>query len=171
MVCSHVPHVTVFVMPLFFSDCKTRQCSSSASMSKPSSSSSLSSKENGGTSGHSSSPFSLSGEAAHSKSTAIFRLDGPWIKMKRRLCWLIVVTCCNFLNSKSPWFHISCCFFAISSDRNIFFKEKKEFYSICLAWYKTQLNVAFKSYKVISSKNCQSVMYKKYLSADEPIAK
>uniref|UniRef100_A0A8C4ERN5 GREB1 like retinoic acid receptor coactivator n=1 Tax=Dicentrarchus labrax TaxID=13489 RepID=A0A8C4ERN5_DICLA len=45
-------------------DCKTRQFSSSASLSKPSSSSSLSSKENGGTSGHSSSPFSLSGETA-----------------------------------------------------------------------------------------------------------
>uniref|UniRef100_A0A674E4C9 GREB1 like retinoic acid receptor coactivator n=1 Tax=Salmo trutta TaxID=8032 RepID=A0A674E4C9_SALTR len=43
-------------------DCKTRQFSnSSASTSKPSSSSSLSSKENGGTNGHSSSPFSLSG--------------------------------------------------------------------------------------------------------------
>ncbi|KAM3866398.1 GREB1-like protein [Diretmus argenteus] len=42
-------------------DCKTRQFSSSASTSKPSSSSlSLSSKENGGTNGHSSSPFSLS---------------------------------------------------------------------------------------------------------------
>ncbi|KAM3604656.1 uncharacterized protein V6R79_014421 [Siganus canaliculatus] len=41
-------------------DCKTRQFSSSVSTSKPSSSSSLSSKENGGTSGHSSSPFSLS---------------------------------------------------------------------------------------------------------------
>ncbi|XP_026169013.1 GREB1-like protein isoform X3 [Mastacembelus armatus] len=41
-------------------DCKTRQFSSSASASKPSSSSSLSSKENGGISGHSSSPFSLS---------------------------------------------------------------------------------------------------------------
>ncbi|KAG7229257.1 hypothetical protein INR49_012915 [Caranx melampygus] len=41
-------------------DCKTRQFSSNASTSKPSSSSSLSSKENGGTSGHSSSPFSLS---------------------------------------------------------------------------------------------------------------
>ncbi|KAF3699465.1 GREB1-like protein [Channa argus] len=41
-------------------DCKTRQFSSSASTSKPSSSSSLSSKENGGTSGHSPSPFSLS---------------------------------------------------------------------------------------------------------------
>ncbi|XP_034743382.1 GREB1-like protein isoform X2 [Etheostoma cragini] len=41
-------------------DCKTRQFSSSASTSKPSSSSSLSSKENGGASGHSSSPFSLS---------------------------------------------------------------------------------------------------------------
>ncbi|XP_053185688.1 GREB1-like protein isoform X1 [Scomber japonicus] len=41
-------------------DCKTRQFPSSASTSKPSSSSSLSSKENGGTSGHSSSPFSLS---------------------------------------------------------------------------------------------------------------
>ncbi|XP_076000900.1 GREB1-like protein [Genypterus blacodes] len=41
-------------------DCKTRQFSNSASTSKPSSSSSLSSKENGGTSGHSSSPFSLS---------------------------------------------------------------------------------------------------------------
>ncbi|XP_068196041.1 GREB1-like protein isoform X1 [Antennarius striatus] len=41
-------------------DCKTRQFSCSAPTSKPSSSSSLSSKENGGTSGHSSSPFSLS---------------------------------------------------------------------------------------------------------------
>lgn len=41
-------------------DCKSRQFSSSVSTSKPSSSSSLSSKENGGTSGHSSSPFSLS---------------------------------------------------------------------------------------------------------------
>ncbi|XP_034468470.1 GREB1-like protein isoform X1 [Hippoglossus hippoglossus] len=41
-------------------DCKTRQLSSNASTSKPSLSSSLSSKENGGTSGHSSSPFSLS---------------------------------------------------------------------------------------------------------------
>ncbi|XP_016525174.1 GREB1-like protein isoform X7 [Poecilia formosa] len=41
-------------------DSKTRQCSSSVLTSKPSSSSSLSSKENGGTSGHSSSPFSLS---------------------------------------------------------------------------------------------------------------
>lgn len=40
-------------------ECKTRQLSS-ASTSKPSSASSLSSKENGGTSGHSSSPFSLS---------------------------------------------------------------------------------------------------------------
>lgn len=47
-----------------FSDCKTRQFSSSASTSKPSSSASLSSKENGGTSRHSSSPFSLSGETA-----------------------------------------------------------------------------------------------------------
>ncbi|XP_041752358.2 GREB1-like protein [Coregonus clupeaformis] len=42
-------------------DCKTRQFSSSSvSTSKPSSSSSLISKENGGTNGHSSSPFSLS---------------------------------------------------------------------------------------------------------------
>ncbi|CAL8313122.1 unnamed protein product [Gadus morhua 'NCC'] len=41
-------------------DCKTRQFSNSASTSKPSSSSSVSSKENGGTNGHSSSPFSLS---------------------------------------------------------------------------------------------------------------
>uniref|UniRef100_A0A3P8W038 GREB1 like retinoic acid receptor coactivator n=1 Tax=Cynoglossus semilaevis TaxID=244447 RepID=A0A3P8W038_CYNSE len=42
-------------------ECKSRQFSSSASTSKPSSSSSsLSSKENGGVSGHSSSPFSLS---------------------------------------------------------------------------------------------------------------
>ncbi|KAM4728331.1 GREB1-like protein isoform 2-T3 [Anableps anableps] len=41
-------------------DSKTRQFSSSALTSKPSSSSSLSSKENGGASGHSSSPFSLS---------------------------------------------------------------------------------------------------------------
>ncbi|KAK7945463.1 hypothetical protein WMY93_001191 [Mugilogobius chulae] len=41
-------------------DCKTRQLSSNASTSKPSSASSLSSKENGGTSGHSSSPHSLS---------------------------------------------------------------------------------------------------------------
>ncbi|XP_055007667.1 GREB1-like protein isoform X1 [Boleophthalmus pectinirostris] len=41
-------------------DCKTRQFSSSVSTSKPSSASSLSSKENGGTSGHSSSPYSLS---------------------------------------------------------------------------------------------------------------
>ncbi|CAB1317321.1 unnamed protein product, partial [Coregonus sp. 'balchen'] len=42
-------------------DCKTRQFSSSSvSTSKPSSSSSLNSKENGGTNGHSSSPFSLS---------------------------------------------------------------------------------------------------------------
>ncbi|XP_041847997.1 GREB1-like protein isoform X2 [Melanotaenia boesemani] len=41
-------------------DSKTRQFSSNASTSKPSSSSSLSGKENGGTSGHSSSPFSLS---------------------------------------------------------------------------------------------------------------
>ncbi|XP_039875197.1 GREB1-like protein isoform X5 [Simochromis diagramma] len=42
-------------------DGKTRQFLSSASTSKPGSSSSLSSKENGGASGHSSSPFSLSG--------------------------------------------------------------------------------------------------------------
>ncbi|XP_014889939.1 GREB1-like protein isoform X2 [Poecilia latipinna] len=49
------------VCPLLaFLDSKTRQCSSSVLTSKPSSSSSLSSKENGGTSGHSSSPFSLS---------------------------------------------------------------------------------------------------------------
>ncbi|KAM9719355.1 GREB1-like protein isoform 2-T3 [Menidia menidia] len=41
-------------------DSKTRQFACSASTSKPSSSSSVSSKENGGTSGHSSSPFSLS---------------------------------------------------------------------------------------------------------------
>ncbi|CAL8280576.1 unnamed protein product [Lota lota] len=41
-------------------DCKTRQFFNSASTSKPSSSSSVSSKENGGTNGHSSSPFSLS---------------------------------------------------------------------------------------------------------------
>nr|XP_020447080.1 GREB1-like protein isoform X2 [Monopterus albus] len=41
-------------------DCKTRQFSSSVSTSKPSLSSSLSSKENGGASGHSSSPLSLS---------------------------------------------------------------------------------------------------------------
>nr|XP_061835256.1 GREB1-like protein isoform X2 [Nerophis lumbriciformis] len=41
-------------------DCKTRQFSSSASTSKPSSSSSVSSKENLGTSGNGSSPFSLS---------------------------------------------------------------------------------------------------------------
>ncbi|CAN9502919.1 unnamed protein product [Ophioblennius macclurei] len=41
-------------------DGKTRPFSSSASTSKPSSFSSLSSKENGGASGHSSSPFSLS---------------------------------------------------------------------------------------------------------------
>nr|XP_057925153.1 GREB1-like protein isoform X4 [Doryrhamphus excisus] len=41
-------------------DCKTRQFSSCASTSKPSSSSSVSSKENGGTSGNGSSPFSLS---------------------------------------------------------------------------------------------------------------
>ncbi|XP_034039767.1 GREB1-like protein isoform X3 [Thalassophryne amazonica] len=40
-------------------DCKTRQFSSSASTSKPNSSS-LNSKENGGAGGHSSSPFSLS---------------------------------------------------------------------------------------------------------------
>uniref|UniRef100_A0A669FAY7 GREB1 like retinoic acid receptor coactivator n=1 Tax=Oreochromis niloticus TaxID=8128 RepID=A0A669FAY7_ORENI len=43
-------------------DGKTRLFPSSASTSKPGSSSSLSSKENGGASGHSSSPFSLSGE-------------------------------------------------------------------------------------------------------------
>ncbi|XP_020510331.1 GREB1-like protein [Labrus bergylta] len=41
-------------------DCKTRPYSGSASTSKPSSSSSLSSKEYGGNSGHCSSPFSLS---------------------------------------------------------------------------------------------------------------
>ncbi|XP_055359708.1 GREB1-like protein isoform X3 [Betta splendens] len=41
-------------------DCKTRPFTGSASTSKPSSSSSLSSKENGGSNGHSSSPFSLS---------------------------------------------------------------------------------------------------------------
>ncbi|CAF89359.1 unnamed protein product, partial [Tetraodon nigroviridis] len=41
-------------------DCKTRQFSCGASTSKPSSASSLSSKENGGTSRHSSSPLSLS---------------------------------------------------------------------------------------------------------------
>ncbi|XP_030017074.1 GREB1-like protein isoform X3 [Sphaeramia orbicularis] len=41
-------------------DCKTRQFSSSVSTSKPSSASSLSSKENGGVSGHSPSPYSLS---------------------------------------------------------------------------------------------------------------
>ncbi|KAM8839118.1 GREB1-like protein isoform 2-T7 [Synchiropus picturatus] len=41
-------------------DCKARQFSSSASTSKPSSASSLSGKENGGASGNSSSPFSLS---------------------------------------------------------------------------------------------------------------
>ncbi|XP_069548353.1 GREB1-like protein isoform X2 [Brachyistius frenatus] len=41
-------------------DSKTHQFSSNASTSKPSSSSSLSSKENGGASGHGSSPFSLS---------------------------------------------------------------------------------------------------------------
>lgn len=47
------------------SECKSRQFSSSASTSKPSSSSSsLSSKENGGVSGHSSSPFSLSGKTS-----------------------------------------------------------------------------------------------------------
>uniref|UniRef100_A0A3B5MK23 GREB1 like retinoic acid receptor coactivator n=1 Tax=Xiphophorus couchianus TaxID=32473 RepID=A0A3B5MK23_9TELE len=49
-------------------DSKTRQFSSSVLTSKPSSSSSLSSKENGGTSGHSSSPFSLSGEAVLSSA-------------------------------------------------------------------------------------------------------
>lgn len=59
-------YVMIFVDPLrAFSDCKTRQFSSNASTSKPSSSSSHSSKENGGTSGHSSSPFSLSGETVH----------------------------------------------------------------------------------------------------------
>ncbi|MEQ2261658.1 GREB1-like protein [Xenotaenia resolanae] len=42
-------------------DSKTRQFSSGASISKPCSSSSLCSKENAGTSGHSSPPFSLSG--------------------------------------------------------------------------------------------------------------
>ncbi|MEQ2179377.1 hypothetical protein GOODEAATRI_024329, partial [Goodea atripinnis] len=42
-------------------DSKTRQFSSGASTSKPSSSLSLCSKENAGTSGHSSPPFSLSG--------------------------------------------------------------------------------------------------------------
>uniref|UniRef100_A0A3P8W2V9 GREB1 like retinoic acid receptor coactivator n=1 Tax=Cynoglossus semilaevis TaxID=244447 RepID=A0A3P8W2V9_CYNSE len=48
-------------------ECKSRQFSSSASTSKPSSSSSsLSSKENGGVSGHSSSPFSLSGKTSGS---------------------------------------------------------------------------------------------------------
>ncbi|XP_072297007.1 GREB1-like protein isoform X3 [Eucyclogobius newberryi] len=41
-------------------DCKTRQCSNNASTSKPGSASSLSSKENGVTNGHSSSPHSLS---------------------------------------------------------------------------------------------------------------
>lgn len=61
-----------------FSDCKTRQLSSSVQTSKPSSSSSLSSKENGGTSGHSSSPFSLSGEPACSKDVCILRFNDPF---------------------------------------------------------------------------------------------
>lgn len=45
-----------------FTDGKTRQFSSTALTPKPSSSSSVSSKENGGTSGNSLSPFSLSGK-------------------------------------------------------------------------------------------------------------
>lgn len=57
LACDHVfMHVRVF------SDGKTRQFSSSALTPKPSSSSSVSSKENGGTSGNSLSPFSLSGK-------------------------------------------------------------------------------------------------------------
>uniref|UniRef100_A0AAQ4RG45 GREB1 like retinoic acid receptor coactivator n=1 Tax=Gasterosteus aculeatus aculeatus TaxID=481459 RepID=A0AAQ4RG45_GASAC len=57
-------------------DCKTRQISSSAPTSKPSSSSSVSSKENGGASGHSSSPFSFSGETDDRIPTAL-RVNGP----------------------------------------------------------------------------------------------
>ncbi|KAG7525431.1 hypothetical protein JOB18_026742 [Solea senegalensis] len=50
-------------------DCKSRQFSSNASTSKPSSSSSLSSKENCGTSGQSSSPFSLSDSPPTARTT------------------------------------------------------------------------------------------------------
>lgn len=60
----YTPVTALDVSLCAFSDCKTRQFSSSASTSKPSSASSLSSKENGGTSRHSSPPLSLSGEAA-----------------------------------------------------------------------------------------------------------
>lgn len=57
----HTVCVTLLCVSLF-PDCKTRQFSSSASTSKPSSASSLSSKENGKRS-----PLSLSGEAALSR--------------------------------------------------------------------------------------------------------
>lgn len=60
-----------------FSDCKTRQFSSSASTSKPSTGSSLSSKENGGNSGHSSSPRSLSGESLKDKYVELSFVSGP----------------------------------------------------------------------------------------------
>lgn len=59
-VCCYV-RVTLLCVSVF-PDCKTRQFSSSASTSKPSSASSLSSKENGKRS-----PLSLSGEAALSR--------------------------------------------------------------------------------------------------------
>lgn len=77
--------VTGFVIPLCaVTDCKTRQFSSSASTSKPSSASSLSSKENGGTSGHSSSPFSLSGKTEHGTDACIARHGCIWINFCAR---------------------------------------------------------------------------------------
>lgn len=62
------------------SDCKTRQFSSNAPISKPSSASSLSSKENGGTSRHSSSPLSLLGEASFQSLQPLARaFDPSWL--------------------------------------------------------------------------------------------
>lgn len=93
-VCSSLCHSSLFL----FLDSKTRQLSSSVSTTKPSSSSSLSSKENGGTSGHSSSPFSLSGskcfqhrwsEAAHVDGDSLVNIfKFVWLKSVRSPCML-----------------------------------------------------------------------------------
>lgn len=62
----HFMHIRVF------SDGKTRQFSSNPLTPKPSSSSSVSSKENGGTSGNSLSPFSLSGKVTRARAIGKF---------------------------------------------------------------------------------------------------
>lgn len=80
-----------------FSDGKTRQFSSSALTPKPSSSSSVSSKENGGTNGNSLSPFSLSGTALETQRMETylnFLYDTEKMKVLVKVYWQGSVSVC-----------------------------------------------------------------------------